>query len=1061
LHMIRPITRYICNSNSNKKMKYILLLFTLLLLHFEGASRQIYVSNHRGCFYLGTFKNPYKSINQAIRSALPGDTIYLREGEYSENIRIQKYGNQIRNIKIYNYSGEKVSIIPPKKITGWKKISRTIYCIKVHGKVTQLFDNKTPLFQAAYPNLKEGEMNTYQWKPIYAFPNKEVIVQGIESFKNLKNAYFVGIAGRGLTAISGKITHQTKNTIHLKNDGFYWKKEHSNAYLGKGKGYLLGNRAFLDAPGEWFQEGDKLYFQPSNRKQLERIRIRTESNNFIINQCKNIEVKGIYFFGYTVELINSTHCSFINCNFLYPTPFFTFEQSFDRFAGIVNQVNYSDAKNWAGKGVLISGNNNTLNHCTIAHSWGDGVTLLGSKNRLIHSRIEDANWMGTDAAPLNISGNNHLVKNCYLSKSGRSVIVHRKLEKSRICYNEISEAGKLCDDLGILYTYDTDGKGTEIDHNWIHHNDAPYFGSGVYLDNNHAHFSVHHNVIHHCFVGITINQKGTNDSIYNNTLIHNRYTMGSCSPDGLKVNLSKICCYNNITDSELTARDHRSFYGTLLKHNYFIPNLSQFLNNPSNNHYTWRKSNKHINQQQQYGAYPIHKLAWVVAKNVPEELQREQNYFEKIQSIKIIPFILYCFYILLILVSIKKSTNYLVPSRIQYYLFTSKLIGGILIYWMYTSVYSNRESADLFKHFDDSMTIYRLLNNQSFGTFVKFAIGIDSSSPNVLHVLKETNYWNANDASLLLNVDRLLIHLHSILIIFSFGFFPIHLLFFSLLSFRTNLIIFKYLRTIFKSVDYKGLILISLFPSTLIFCSGSLKDTIIFLSFTNLFIHLTTLSFKSFGRQFISIGLSIYLLYILKIYLLIAFVPSILLLILPKKLIKKNKYILFIAIHLLFFGLLLSSTNFKENLIAKKNDLSYVTNEMYPSSGLVSMKLTAESITFLKAIPKSLQNVFLFPSELSLNNLTYLGYFIENLAFIVLFILSVFYPKRISAKSIQIKLCILSILLITGIIVGWTVPIWGSIARYKSPLLALFFGIFYSSIHWEKLKRNILKVNKN
>lgn len=1034
-------------------MKYLSLLLILITLCFSAQGKDIYVSTIGKDDATGLLKSPFKTIHHAVQVSKPGDRIIIREGDYSEQVQIYNKGSFSKKITIRNFPGEKVRIIPSFIQKKWTISSKNIYYIKTTEKITQLFDNQTPLFQASFPNIKEGELNTFRWAPIFANPNKQVFIKGINKYKNLMNAYFVGIAGRGLTAVSGRVKNHKNNKIIIENDGFYWKKEHANAYLGKGKGYLVGNQEFLDAPGEWFQKGEKLYFWPNNEEQLNRIRLRSQSNSFQLINCKNITIIGLEFFGTEFIISKSSKIQIIHCVFQYPTPFFEFEQSFDRFAGIIDRIDYSKTKNWAGKGVQINGENIQMDRCVISHSWGDGITLSGENNQVISCRIEDANWMGTDAAPLTITGNKHLVKNCFISKSGRSVLVHRKLTHSRICFNEISEAGKLCDDLGLLYTYDTDGKGTEIDHNWIHNNDAPFFGSGIYLDNYHSNFSVHHNVVYNCFVGITINQIASNDSIFNNTLIHNRYSMGSCSPDGLAVKISNIYTFNNITDSDLKARDHRPFYGTFTKNNFFIPNLSQQLLNPSNRQFSWQKTNGINIEKLKSGAYPINSSRWKVSLDTPSQTSKDKNWLQKIESNTIIHPILYLFYLSIIIFSIFKSQNHLVPKSSQYLLLSIKIVGGFLLYWIYTTYYTNRESADLFKHYDDSYKIYQLLNEESPSTFFKFALGLNDNSPIILNALKQTNYWNANNASLLFNVDRQLIHLHLIILFFSFGYFPIHLLFFTYISYRGSLKLIRYFRTIYQDLEINKILIVSFLPTLLIFTSGSLKDTIIYYSFTSLFIHLTAINSKSFFRQILPVLIYTYILGIFKTYLLIAFIPSIPLLFLSRKIVFKYKYILFVFSHILFFTILLSNKKVKENLLSKKNDLILVSNELYPSSRIPPLTIDNHTQSFIDNIPKSLQNVYVFPSELSFKNVTYLVFFIENMLLFTLIVLSVIFPRKLSTKNLQIKMTILSISIVAGIIIGWTVPIWGAIIRYKAPFLGLLISVFILSINWKQLKR--------
>jgi len=111
------------------------------------------------------------------------------------------------------------------------------------------------------------------------------------------------------------------------------------------------------------------------------------------------------------------------------------------------------------------------------------------------------------------------------------------------------ESGLITDDCALLYTL---GKGLnmKIHHNLFH--DAAGRGklnkvAGIYLDNDAADVSVHHNVVWNTeWSAIQINWNGTNIDVFNNTLINCSAAMGAWHKEGTE--FSNVKVWNNLTN---------------------------------------------------------------------------------------------------------------------------------------------------------------------------------------------------------------------------------------------------------------------------------------------------------------------------------------------------------------------------------------------------------------------------------------------------------------------------------------------------------------------------------
>ncbi len=70
--------------------------------------------------------------------------------------------------------------------------------------------------------------------------------------------------------------------------------------------------------------------------------------------------------------------------------FFYFPDGFERYKYLVDQNNniyFDPPEKWTGKGITISGTNNIIENCYIAHSWGDGLTVWGNNHTIRNNEI--------------------------------------------------------------------------------------------------------------------------------------------------------------------------------------------------------------------------------------------------------------------------------------------------------------------------------------------------------------------------------------------------------------------------------------------------------------------------------------------------------------------------------------------------------------------------------------------------------------------------------------------------------------------------------------------------
>jgi hypothetical protein len=201
------------------------------------------------------------------------------------------------------------------------------------------------------------------------------------------------------------------------------------------------------------------------------------------------------------------------------------------------------------------------------------------------------------------------------------------------------------------------------------------------------------------------------------------------------------------------------------------------------------------------------------------------------------------------------------------------LIGGFFMY-MFSYNYSTNGNVqlDVGNFMKDSKVLAEYGRNNPLG-YLKLLVGIDADDPTVLtSELADTQIWDYGLNGDLLNDNRLIIRINSIIHFISFGNIWVHALVFSFLSFLGILLIFK---SFAAKVKHKRLMFFTLLlsPSIAFWGSGVSKEAIFILAF-GLFVHaLVSLHRKVNFKTLLLLSLSIALLLVNKTHIGLVIVP--------------------------------------------------------------------------------------------------------------------------------------------------------------------------------------------
>lgn len=230
----------------------------------------------------------------------------------------------------------------------------------------------------------------------------------------------------------------------------------------------------LDAPGEWFldRQANRLYLVPSAAHGPEsRIALSVLTAPLLrIERAAHIRVEGLVFeYAHAdgIVLDDASHIEIAGCAVI----------------------------NCAGRGIGVSGRDNTVRSCDLFHLGLNGISLAGgdraqlipANNRALNNHIHRfGRFQRTYAPGISASGVGQIARNNRIHDAPHSAIIYGGNEHV-FEYNDIYRVVMETADAGALYTgRDWGGRGNIVRHNLIRDlgpaDGNPIHRMGVYLD---------------------------------------------------------------------------------------------------------------------------------------------------------------------------------------------------------------------------------------------------------------------------------------------------------------------------------------------------------------------------------------------------------------------------------------------------------------------------------------------------------------------------------------------------------------------------------------------------
>ena len=406
-----------------------------------------------------------------------------------------------------------------------------------------------------------------------------------------------------------------------------------------------------------------------------------------------------------------------------------------------------------------------------------------------------------------------------------------------------------------------------------------------------------------------------------------------------------------------------------------------------------------------------------------------------------------------------------IPKHWFIIIFGLKVICSILLTIIYSSYYSSRATADIFKYFDDSKVMFDALTSHPIDYFkMLFAVDNDNSYFNE-NYYQYMNHWVRPYTANLFSDSHIIIRFNAFVRLFSFGYFNVHNVFINFLSLVGLTLIFKAFKSFLAQKEKALFYVIFLAPSVLFWGSGLLKESLIFLALGLLLVNFFKLFHQIKIIYLFLIVAAIILIMYTKFYLLIAFSIPIGGYLINQFFNKKNPIYGYLIATIFFiicanvFPLVNDKLDIVFQIANKQQVFSRFIAHVETNSGFLIPHLT-DGLSILKTIQNALVNTLIRPFFWECKSVFVLLSAFENTAVLFAIFITLYFRKKINNASINILCFNLFFVFGLFVLIGLTTPVFGAIMRYKIPGLILLLISLLIVIDLQKVKNTFPFLNK-
>ncbi len=406
------------------------------------------------------------------------------------------------------------------------------------------------------------------------------------------------------------------------------------------------------------------------------------------------------------------------------------------------------------------------------------------------------------------------------------------------------------------------------------------------------------------------------------------------------------------------------------------------------------------------------------------------------------------------------------PRKAILFVFVLKIISGFVLYFIYTFYYPDRATADIFRYFDDSVYIYKVLPENPFD-YIRMVTGINCETPHFAHYYLPMKNWYRPFENTLFNDNQIITRLNAFLMLFSFGYYHVHTVFMCFISLTGLTALYKFFIPYFSGKKKELFFAVFLIPSVVFWTSGVLKEGLLIAGLGLLLYYFGNLikNPKSL-KSILLLVAGLYILIFTKIYILMILVPLIISYFWVGKYAGKPGVIYPVIKYM--FVIIVSSfivLNIKQFLpeydilkILVRKQASFINLVHIVNSGSIMdiNILKPDIINFLSNMPQAFYNTFFRPYFFESSSPLILMAGIENLMIFIICLFSLIFIKTDNIKTnINLFLFSLFFVVMTFSMIGLITPVYGAIIRYKVPALPFLLLLCIISVDKEKIIKKI------
>jgi hypothetical protein len=378
-------------------------------------------------------------------------------------------------------------------------------------------------------------------------------------------------------------------------------------------------------------------------------------------------------------------------------------------------------------------------------------------------------------------------------------------------------------------------------------------------------------------------------------------------------------------------------------------------------------------------------------------------------------------------------------------IFLLKVIAGIFYGWMGNYYGGLAQMVDTWNYHHNGLLEYQLLISDPKEYFTNLFHDPYHQEGLTGFFSSKDSYWNDLKANVFIKTL-------SVFDIFSFGYYYVNVIFYSFISLFGPIAFYRVMADIFPA--QKRIILVSTFlvPSFLYWASGIHKEGLIFTGIALIIFHIYfgNKDNKAGIKRWLGVLLGLFILLVLRNFVLVIILPAILAWLLANKW-PKYGLVCFAAVYVFcaiaFFSLrhLDPRLDFPQAVVNKQQ--AFI--QLVGNSSIPIKQLQPDALSFLKNTPQAITLSAVRPYPGDVRHLLSLAAAAETEMILLLFLLFLFCGKKniIPSKNVLYFCIFFSISLLLSI--GFSVNNLGAIVRYRSIIIPLLVGIMAVQTDWK------------